>query len=127
VLHTGAGELLELPLATTRVAGLRLPAAGGGYLRQLPFGLTVEAFTQWGELGVSSVLYTHPWELDPEQPRIPCSLLTRVRHYRNLGRTLPRLRILLDKFRFTSVARRYGEYLTAATTPRVSQPTQPAA
>jgi polysaccharide deacetylase family protein (PEP-CTERM system associated) len=127
MLQTGAGELLELPLATTRMAGLRLPAAGGGYLRQLPLKLTLEAFSQWGELGVSAVLYTHPWELDPDQPRIPCGLVTRVRHYRNLHRTLPRLRALLDKFKFTSVADRFGNSLRASAPPELSQPTQPAA
>ncbi len=125
MLHTSSGEILELPLATTRVAGLRLPAAGGGYLRQLPLGLTMEAFSQWGELGVSSVLYTHPWELDVEQPRIRCGLITRVRHYRNLHRTLPRLRSLVERFRFTNVAQRYADVLQGSV--ELSEPTQPAA
>lgn len=127
MLHTSAGELLELPMATMLVAGFRLPAAGGGYLRQLPFRLTMDAFAQWGELGVSAVLYTHPWEIDPEQPRLNAGLLTRVRHYRNLGRTLPRLQQLLEKFKFTSVAARYGETLHPASQSAVSEPTQPAA
>jgi polysaccharide deacetylase family protein (PEP-CTERM system associated) len=127
VLHTGSGELLELPLATTLFAGLRLPAAGGGYLRHFPFRLMTEAFSQWGELGVSAVMYTHPWELDPSQPRLPCSLLTRVRHYRNLGRTLPRLDVLLEKFRFTSVALRYQDLVRGPSATQVSEPTQPAA
>lgn len=127
VLHTASGELLELPLATTLVGGLRLPAAGGGYLRQLPFWLMTEAFSQWGELGVSAVLYTHPWEIDPEQPRIPCSFVTRMRHYRNLGRTLPRLDTLLGKFKFTSVALRYPEVVQGTLSSHLSEPTQPAA
>jgi len=127
MLHTASGGLLELPLATTRMAGLRLPAAGGGYLRQLPFRLTVEAFSQWGELGVSAVLYTHPWEIDPEQPRLATSLLTRFRHYRNLSRTLPRLEALLDHFKFTSVATRYGEVISGSAPSEVPVPTQPAA
>jgi polysaccharide deacetylase family protein (PEP-CTERM system associated) len=111
LLHTAAGELLELPLATTRKAGLRLPAAGGGYLRQLPPGLMYDAFSEWGELGVSAVLYVHPWEVDPDQPRLPCGMVTRLRHYRNLNRTLPRLRALLERFKFTSVADRFAEQL----------------
>jgi polysaccharide deacetylase family protein (PEP-CTERM system associated) len=126
VLHTASGELLELPLATTSLAGLRLPAAGGGYLRQLPFGLTLEAFSQWGELGVSAVLYTHPWEIDPQQPRLRTSLITRLRHYRNLSRTLPRLDALLSRFRFTSVASRYDDMLLTVSS-ELSEPTQPAA
>lgn len=127
ILNTPSGELLELPMATTLFAGLRLPAAGGGYLRQLPFKLTLEAFSQWGELGVSAVLYTHPWEIDPEQPRLSPGFLTRVRHYRNLSRTLPRLQVLLEKFKFTSVAVRYGETLRASSPSALSEPTQPAA
>lgn len=127
MLHTASGELLELPLATTLMAGLRLPAAGGGYLRQLPFGLTVEAFAQWGELGISAVLYTHPWEIDPDQPRLPTPLLTQIRHYRNLGRTLPRLEQLLDKFKFTSVVSRYEQIVSGVAPSALSEPTQPAA
>jgi polysaccharide deacetylase family protein (PEP-CTERM system associated) len=127
VLHTASGELLELPLATTLLAGLRLPAAGGGYLRQLPFSLTLEAFAQWGELGVSAVLYTHPWEIDPDQPKVPAPLITRIRHYRNLSRTLPRLESLLDRFKFTNVVERYGDAVRVASRPAMSEPTQPAA
>lgn len=129
VLHSPSGPLLELPLATTQVAGLRLPAAGGGYLRQLPASLMHHAFTEWGELGVSAVLYIHPWECDPDQPRLPCGLVTRMRHYRNLSRTVPRLKVMLDRFKFTSVADRYHEVLTAESAPArtgLSRP-QPAA
>lgn len=126
VLHTGSGELLELPLATRLMAGLRWPAAGGGYLRQLPFSLTTQAFSQWGELGVSAVLYTHPWEIDPDQPRLPTSLITRIRHYRNLVRTLPRLELLLERFKFTNVACRYSDILNGSPS-ALSEPTQPAA
>lgn len=102
------GSLLELPLATTRWAGVRLPGAGGGYLRQLPFGLTRRAFREHAARGASAVFYTHPWELDVDQPRLAVPWLTRVRHYRGLTRTAPRIAALLREFRFTSVARRYG-------------------
>jgi polysaccharide deacetylase family protein (PEP-CTERM system associated) len=103
-----AGSILELPMATTTVAGLRLPAAGGGYLRQLPYVLTQRAFDEHGARGESAVLYVHPWEVDPEQPRLDVSLLSRLRHYTGLHRTLPRLERLLARFRFTSVERRYA-------------------
>lgn len=126
LLHTPSGSLLELPLATARLAGLRVPAAGGGYLRQFPLGLIAEAFSQWGELGVSTVLYIHPWEIDPDQPRLPAGLIARARHYRNLHRTLPRLQSLLERFKFTSVQERFGELIRTEPLP-ISQPTQPAA
>ena len=64
LIPCSAGPLLELPLATTAWAGLRLPAAGGGYLRQLPFGLVRRAFREHAARGASAVFYVHPWELE---------------------------------------------------------------
>jgi polysaccharide deacetylase family protein (PEP-CTERM system associated) len=108
VIRRPAGVLLEIPLATTTVAGLRLPAAGGGYLRHLPIGLIQRALREHGDRRAPAMFYIHPWEIDPEQPRLAVSLLTRVRHYRGLAKTLPRLERLLEEFRFTSVARHFG-------------------
>ena len=108
VIRCPAGDLFELPLATTTWAGLRLPAAGGAYLRQLPFGLTRRAFREHAARGETGVFYTHPWELDPGQPRLPVSWLTRVRHYRGLERTRDRIAALLAEFRWTSVARAFA-------------------
>ncbi len=108
-----SGVLLELPLATTRVFGLRIPAAGGGYLRQFPMGLFRRAFRRWGERGVSAMFYIHPWEFDEGQPRLPCGRVTAFRHYRNLDLVWPRIDQLLTEFPFTSVAERYGQLLGA--------------
>jgi polysaccharide deacetylase family protein (PEP-CTERM system associated) len=99
-----AGTLWEVPGSTTRVSGMNVPIAGGGYFRLLPYG--------WTRLGIARVnrlerqpvvFYIHPWELDPEQPRLPASQLTRLRHYRNLNETVPRLERLLSEFRFDSI------------------------
>jgi len=103
-----AGTLLEIPLATTTIAGLRLPAAGGGYLRQLPLGLIQRALREHSDRQAPAMFYIHPWEVDPSQPRLAAPLITRIRHYRGLARTLPRLERLLAEFRFTSVARHFG-------------------
>lgn len=104
-IRRAAGTLLELPLATLDVLGLRLPAAGGGYLRQLPLGLIQRAFRGLGARGTPGMFYIHPWEVDPAQPRLPVGVVTRLRHYGGLERTLPRLERLLSEFRFTSVER----------------------
>ena len=101
-IATPAGDLMELPLATARFAGMRVPAAGGGYLRQFPFAVIRRAFQQATTAGVPAMFYIHPWEIDAEQPRIPVSLLTRVRHYRGLHKTLPLLDRLLMEFPFAS-------------------------
>ena len=105
------GTLLELPMATTTIAGVRLPAAGGGYLRQLPYRLTERAFDEHVARYESGMFYIHPWEIDEGQPRLGVSMLTRFRHYNGLGRTLPRLERLLTRFRFTSAERHYGSRL----------------
>ena len=104
-IHRPSGELLELPLATIDWRGFRLPAGGGGYFRHFPYAVTREAFRQHECRGESGTFYIHPWELDVGQPRVAAPWLTRVRHYRGLESTLPRLERLLGEFRFTSVAR----------------------
>lgn len=111
-----AGRIVELPPAVLRFPGFRIPAAGGGYFRQFPYAVTRAAFRQFERAGQPGMFYIHPWELDPDQPRLPVGLVTRVRHYRGLDRTLPRLERLLSDFRFTSVARRFGSGDGFATT-----------
>jgi polysaccharide deacetylase family protein (PEP-CTERM system associated) len=98
------GTLDEYPLATTVFAGMTLPAAGGGYLRQLPLALIRRAFREATARGAPATFYVHPWEIDPGQPRLPVSAITRLRHYRGLSRTLGRIERLLREFRFTSIA-----------------------
>jgi len=117
LIECPSGTLLEIPLATTRWLGLRLPAAGGGYLRQFPMALFRRAFRHASEAGVSAMFYTHPWEYDTGQPRLPCGPVTAFRHYRNLHRTWPRMTALLDEFRFTSVAERFAGQLGPAREP----------
>ncbi len=106
------GRLLEIPMTTTVVAGVRLPAAGGGWFRQLPYGLTRSGFRRCERMGNPGMFYIHPWELDPDQPRIPVPVLQRIRHYRGLRRIESRLERLLREFSFTSVEERFqlGEH-----------------
>jgi polysaccharide deacetylase family protein (PEP-CTERM system associated) len=98
-----AGTLREYPMTTLDIGGFRIPAAGGGYLRQFPYWVIRRAFRIRQGLGAGGMFYVHPWEVDPEQPRVACGWLTRMRHYRGLERTLPRLERLLGEFRFTAV------------------------
>ena len=113
-----SGTLLELPMATYRVGGLQIPAAGGGYFRQFPFALFRRTFQQLTAGGISGMFYIHPWEIDPAQPRLPVSTVARFRHYTGLNRTLPRLERMLSEFRFTSVAQRFGVSTTLRSEPR---------
>ena len=109
VIQCAAGALFEFPLATSALGTVRIPVAGGGYLRQLPLWFVQRAFRQHGAEGIPGVFYIHPWELDPGQPRMKVGPLTRMRHYRGLRSNADRLERLLREFRFTSVARRLAQ------------------
>ncbi|NMG75987.1 XrtA system polysaccharide deacetylase [Aromatoleum diolicum] len=92
--------LLEVPVTTMRWLGRNWPAGGGGYFRLLPY-----AVSRWqiGRVnradGRAAIFYFHPWEVDPEQPRVrDATARTRFRHYVNLARTEGRLRCLLRDF-----------------------------
>jgi len=100
----GGGRLLEFPLTTVSVAGLRLPASGGGYFRLYPYRLTRELARRVNAENRPLMFYLHPWELDPDQPRITVSAVTRFRHYNNIDRCEARLRRLLGDFSFTTVS-----------------------
>jgi polysaccharide deacetylase family protein (PEP-CTERM system associated) len=102
-VETKAGGIVEFPMATFRwKSGPNLPVAGGGYLRTLPFWYTKAGVRSAWQEGLPVVCYIHPWELDPAQPRLNASCVSRLRHYNNLSRTEERLRDLLSLDHFTS-------------------------
>jgi polysaccharide deacetylase family protein (PEP-CTERM system associated) len=97
--------LVEIPASTIRLAGMNLPVGGGGYFRLLPYWWTRFGIRRLnGTEGRPAIFYMHPWEVDPEQPRLGGSRLSRFRHYRNLAKTEGRLRRLLSDFRFGTIA-----------------------
>lgn len=96
----GGASLREFPPTTLRVGPVTLPLSGGAYLRLMPWAVFRRGFEALARRGEPTVLYVHPWEVDPQQPRQRVSLRVRVNHYRNLARTLPRLRSLLERFDF---------------------------
>jgi polysaccharide deacetylase family protein (PEP-CTERM system associated) len=94
-------SLREFPPATVQLFGQNLPGAGGGYLRMFPMAYTrwvFRKFTQSPDERV--VVYFHPWEIDPGQPRIKDKLKSRLRHYTNLKKMESRLDLLLQKYSF---------------------------
>jgi polysaccharide deacetylase family protein (PEP-CTERM system associated) len=98
--------LLELPPATLRLCGGHLPVGGGGYFRLLPLCLMEWALAQTARAGRPpvAVLYFHPWEFDPDQPRLSLRGLRRFRTYVGLARSRPRLQTLLERHRFVRAA-----------------------
>lgn len=97
-------ELLELPPLTLRAFGQNLPVAGGGYFRLFPLAVMSRGIEQATRRSHSpAVLYFHPWEFDPEQPRLPLSRLSRFRTYVGVNRTRGRFVRLLAGRRFTTL------------------------
>ena len=93
-------DLIEVPVTTAHFAGRRLAAGGGGFFRVLPYG-----FSRWAIRQVNTrdqrpaVFYFHPWEIDPEQPRVSgAALRSRLRHYTNLGAMAAKLEQLVREF-----------------------------
>jgi polysaccharide deacetylase family protein (PEP-CTERM system associated) len=98
-------SIVEFPPSTLRLLGLNLPIGGGGYLRMFPQWAFHRAINQIVDREEkAAILYIHPWELDPTQPRFRNgSRLSRFRQYVNLKETEPRLRALLNRWRFTTL------------------------
>ena len=102
-IHKGSNnlELREFPPTTVRVAGMNFPAAGGGYLRIFPMAYTRWAFQRLEvQERQSVVVYFHPWEIDPGQPRLREKLRSRFRHYTNLSAMERRLSQILQEHSF---------------------------
>ncbi len=93
-------DLVEIPVTTATFGGKRLAAGGGGFFRVLPYGFSRWAIRQVNRRdGRPAVFYFHPWEIDPDQPRVPgAPLKSRLRHYTNLERMAPKLRDLVREF-----------------------------
>ena len=103
--HLPPNSLVEFPLSTLRLLGQNIPISGGGYFRLFPYGVVKKGLRKInnGE-GKPFIFYLHPWELDPDQPRIQgAGFKSSFRHYNNLNKTENRFKRLLKEFRFTSI------------------------
>lgn len=92
--------LLEIPIATVRLLNRNQPCGGGGYFRLLPYSVSRWSIRRTNSVaGSRCVFYCHPWEFDPDQPRIPSvPMKARVRHYLNIGLMEGRVARLLGDF-----------------------------
>jgi len=105
-LKTSSGNLVEFPPSVARWGGCSLPAGGGGYFRLYPYRLTRNLL---GHINRRErrpfMFYVHPWEVDPQQPRLWVgSRWSRFRHYVNLATTEAKLDRLLSEFSFGAMA-----------------------
>jgi len=110
LLKTPNGSnLVEYPLSTYKLLGQTLPIAGGGYFRLYPYWLSRYFYRKTNQNNKSFVFYLHPWEVDPEQPKVEVSRFSKFRHYNNLDVCEERLGKLLLEFKFTTMQAKLDE------------------
>jgi polysaccharide deacetylase family protein (PEP-CTERM system associated) len=109
LMETPAGAILEVPVATTELAnGTVIPVGGGGYLRLLPYRYTAAGIRRANLSEKQPVcVYFHPWEMDPEQPRLASGMVSRLRTYTGLTRMEKKLDRLLREFDFANLTTVY--------------------
>lgn len=93
----------EIPISTLKIFGHNIPFSGGGYFRLLPYGLIKRGIKNINKENKPVIVYLHPWELDPDQPRINAGVLNNFRHYVNISKTENKLKQLLKDFKFTTI------------------------
>jgi len=104
-INTASGRILEFPLPTLSIGSKRAPIGGGAYLRLLPY-----SYTRWSirhlnrHENLPVCVYIHPWELDPQQPRMGGNLSAQARHYFGLHGTEAKLKKLLRDVEFCPLA-----------------------
>ena len=100
-----SGQLVEIPMTTLRAFGRNFPSAGGGYFRLLPYAAFRASLRRVNTTEAApGMFYTHPWEIDPGQPRVTAApALAKFRHYLNLSRTADRIGRLLTDFAWDRV------------------------
>jgi len=96
-------KIIEFPLSTYKILDYSLPVSGGGYFRLYPYWLSRYFFKQINKKNKPFAFYLHPWEVDPDQPRVDASWLSKFRHYNNLDVCLNRLESLLNDFDFMTM------------------------
>src|SRR5580765_7749615 len=109
-IHTDSGPIMEVPIATVQLSSTRVaPVGGGAYLRLFPYRYTATGLRQINNVeGQPACVYSHPWELDPEQPRIAKGFISRLRTYTGLGSMGRKLGRLLTDFKFSTVSEVYS-------------------
>ena len=111
VIETPAGPIREFPIATVRLSKDRVaPIGGGGYLRLLPYRYTSAGIRRLNrDENQPACIYFHPWEIDPDQPRLASGLIARLRTYTGVKGMERKLERLLTEFQFSTLSQVYGE------------------
>jgi len=96
-------QLEEFPITLPELFGQRLPFTGGFYMRFFPAAWTLWAVRRVRQSGAPPMLYLHPWEIDPDHPRIAVGRFLTLRPYYGLARTERTLDRLLREHPWTTM------------------------
>lgn len=115
ILGTSFGPILEVPVATVEISkGRVIPVGGGAYLRLFPYRYMAAGIRRVNKReGRPVCIYFHPWEIDPGQPRLTSSVISRMRTYSGLDGMKKKLYRLLTEFQFSTMTAVYGSVTTA--------------
>lgn len=115
---TPKGRVLpELPMSTTRLLGKEIGFSGGGYLRLLPGAVICQSVAWLNAQGLPAVVYLHPADFATDRPHVKMPLARRFKTRVGLSSTRPKLRQLLERFRFDSCAAVLGLEAPTVATP----------
>jgi polysaccharide deacetylase family protein (PEP-CTERM system associated) len=116
-IQTPSGQIVEIPVATVELPGRRVaPIGGGGYLRIFPYRYTAAGIRRVNKVEAApACVYVHPWEVDPDQPRLATGSIARMRTYLGLSSMATKLTRLLQDFRFSSIREVYCETVPGQT------------
>ncbi len=96
----GGRSLTEFPISTTKICGKPVAYCGGGYLRLFPRKFICREIRKMNAKGIPVILYIHPRDIDPGQPRIPMPPVRRFKTYIGMRKTLDKLNAILQEFPF---------------------------
>ncbi len=100
-------KILEVPVTCNNVLGKKLYLLGGGYFRISPYWMIESGIKQLNRQGKPAMIYLHPREFDPLQPRLEMSKIRSFMSYINLHYTEDKLEKVLRNFRLNSIENIY--------------------
>ncbi len=111
VIHTPSGVIREIPAATVKISQNRvMPVGGGAYLRLLPYRYTSAGVRRLNrEEEKPACIYFHPWEIDPDQPKLASGMIARLRTYSGMKGMAAKLNRLMSDFQFSTIGEVYGK------------------
>jgi polysaccharide deacetylase family protein (PEP-CTERM system associated) len=109
-IHTPSGPIHEIPAATVRISRNKImPVGGGAYLRLLPYRYTSAGLRRLNrDEEKPACIYFHPWEIDPDQPKLASGTIARLRTYTGMKGMARKLNRLMSDFHFSTIGAVYG-------------------